>query len=82
MRPAHGHRLPSILALTTLLYLPMPLPAAEDQRERITWDQEEDPSYLLPPEVPKEDDFDRVARCKVVESELGYHMTANAKVNA
>jgi hypothetical protein len=56
-----------------------PLPEVQDQAERVAWDQEEDVDYLLPPEVPKEGDFDRVTRCKVVQSDLGYRMTARDK---
>ena len=55
------------------------LKKAEGQPERLAWDQPEDPNYLLPPEVPKEDDFDHVARCKVVEADLGYRMSVKGK---
>jgi hypothetical protein len=58
------------------------LKKAEAQPERVAWDQPEDPGYLLPPEVPKEGDFDFVGRCKVVESDLGYRLTAKARNRA
>ncbi len=48
----------------------------ENQPERLAWDQPEDPNYLAPPEIPKEGDFDHVARSKVIESDLGYRMVA------
>ena len=55
------------------------LPAIEGQPERVIWEQPEDPGYLIPAEVSKEDDFDRVIRCKIVQSDLGYKATANTK---
>jgi len=55
------------------------LPSITAQPDRVAWDQPEDPHYLLPAEVPKNDDFDHVARCKVVESELGYRLVPTAK---
>ena len=56
-----------------------PLPTVSDQPERVVWQQPEDPGYLLPPEVPKEDDFDRVARCRVIASDLGYRLIGKGK---
>jgi len=53
-----------------------PLARADDQPLRIAWDQPEDPGYLLPPEVPKDDEFARVSRCKVIASGLGYRLEA------
>ena len=51
---------------------PIDLPAsASGAPERVAWDQPEDPAYLLPPEEPKEGDFDHVARCKIVAREAG-----------
>ncbi|HID24805.1 MAG TPA: hypothetical protein EYP14_20730, partial [Planctomycetaceae bacterium] len=49
-----------------------------DRPVHVVWDQPEDPSYLLPPEKPKNDDFDRVIRCRVVECRLGYRVIAQS----
>lgn len=55
------------------------LPPADAGPQRVAWDKPEDPAYLLPPEVPKQGDFDHVARCKVVAARLGYRITARGK---
>ena len=55
------------------------LPELTGQPDHIAWDQPEDPSYLLPLEVPKDDDFDRVVRCQVIESELGYRLVPSGR---
>jgi len=47
-----------------------------DRPIQVVWNQPEDPNYLLPPEKPKDDEFDRVARCRVVECKLGYRVIA------
>ena len=46
----------------------------DDQPLQVAWDKPEDPSYLLPPPVSKDKDFDKLARCKAVESKLGYRL--------
>ena len=46
---------------------------------RIAWDKPEDPNYLHPPELRKEEDFAKVSRCKVIASELGYRLQATGK---
>jgi outer membrane protein assembly factor BamB len=55
------------------------LPRITDQPDRIAWDQPEDPGYLLPEVVSKNADFDTLARCQVVESELGYRLVPTGK---
>jgi hypothetical protein len=56
-----------------------PLRTVVDQPERIDWDQPEDPNYLLPAEISKEDDFDQVTGCKITEADLGYQIRATTK---
>ncbi len=56
-----------------------PLPAVEDRRASIAWNQPEDPSYLVPLPEPKEADFANVQGCRVVASKLGYRLTAQRK---
>ncbi|HID77284.1 MAG TPA: hypothetical protein EYP56_14970, partial [Planctomycetaceae bacterium] len=58
---------------------PEALEPVRDRPRQIVWDMPEDPSYLLPPEEPKEEDFDRVVRCKVVAAKLGYRLTAKSR---
>jgi len=58
---------------------PETLEPVRDRPRQIVWDMPEDPSYLLPPEEPKEEDFDRVVRCKVVAAKLGYRLTAKSR---
>jgi len=41
-------------------------------------DEPDEPDYLLPPEVDKRADFDRVSRCRVVQSKLGYRLKPTA----
>ena len=41
-------------------------------------DEPEEPDYLKPPEVDKSADFDKVIRCQVVESDLGYRLKPKA----
>jgi hypothetical protein len=55
------------------------LPSANDRPVQVDWDQPEDPAYLQPAPVVKDDDFDQVARCRVLESELGYRLEPKAK---
>jgi outer membrane protein assembly factor BamB len=55
------------------------LPELTGQPDRIAWDQPEDPSYLLPVDVPRGGDFDLVTRCQVVESELGYRLVGTGR---
>jgi len=38
-----------------------------------------EPDYLKPPEVDKRKDFTRVARCRVIQSKLGYQLIATGK---
>jgi outer membrane protein assembly factor BamB len=45
-------------------------------------DEPEEPDYLKPPEVDKSADFDRVIRCRVVESDLGYRLRPTAAKQA
>ncbi len=52
------------------------LPTIDDQPLQIRWDEPEDPSYLLPLPEPKNEDFDRVTRCDVFSSDLGYRLRA------
>lgn len=56
-----------------------PLRAADDLPLQIDWDQPEDPNYLLPPLVSKNEDFDRVMHCQVFESDLGYRLKSKNK---
>ncbi len=42
-------------------------------------DEPAEPSYLKPPEVDCSGDFAKIARCKVVESKLGYRVKPTAK---
>ena len=51
----------------------------DDKPIRRIWDEPEDPNYLLPPEVPKEDDFAKVSRCKVIASKLGYRLRSTGR---
>lgn len=41
-------------------------------------DEPEEPDYLKPPEVDRSADFDRVIRCRVVESDLAYRLHPTA----
>ncbi|UCD25146.1 MAG: PQQ-binding-like beta-propeller repeat protein, partial [Gemmatimonadota bacterium] len=50
-----------------------------DSPIRRAWEKKEDPSYLVKPLVRKEGDFAKVARCKVMESELGYRLESTGK---
>jgi hypothetical protein len=56
-----------------------PLPSVGGPPDPVVWDKPEDPRYLLPPEVPKNGDFAHVARCRMIESKLGYRLIATAK---
>ncbi len=56
-----------------------PLKKADGEPVRIAWNQPEDPGYLLPPEVRKEGDFAKVAKCKVVASKMGYRLRGTGK---
>ncbi len=51
------------------------IPMKADERPlRVAWDGPEDANYLLPPPVPKDQDFDTVSQCSVFASELGYRL--------
>ena len=56
-----------------------PLRKVEDKPVRVAWDKPEDPGYLLPPIERKEQDFDKVTRCRVVGSKLGYRLGSTGK---
>ena len=56
-----------------------PLPKINDTPIRDAWDQPEDPNYLLPLAVHKENDFAKVARCQVLACDLGYRVKAAGK---
>ncbi|MBL7038826.1 MAG: PQQ-binding-like beta-propeller repeat protein [Pirellulaceae bacterium] len=56
-----------------------PLPASDDLPVQIDWEQVEDPNYLLPLPVSKDEDFDRVTRCQVFEADLGYRLKPKGK---
>ncbi|MBC8470719.1 MAG: PQQ-binding-like beta-propeller repeat protein [Planctomycetes bacterium] len=56
-----------------------PLRKAGDKPSQVIWDKPEDPGYLLAPEENKEGDFDKVARCQVVSSKLGYRLRSTGK---
>jgi len=43
-----------------------------DEPVQVISDEPAEPGYLKPPEVDKSGDFDRVSRCRVVASKLGY----------
>jgi len=51
----------------------------DDKPVQVIWDKPEDPSYILPPVVNKEADFDKVTRCKVTDSKLGYRLESAGK---
>lgn len=55
------------------------LPSKDDRPAQIIWGEPEDPNYLLPEQVSKNDDFDRVRRCEVVESKLGYQLIPSGR---
>ena len=45
-----------------------------DEPVQVISDEPEEPDYLKPPEVDKSSDFDKVSRCRVVQSKLGYRI--------
>jgi hypothetical protein len=55
------------------------LTTIDGQPDRIAWDEPEDPDYLVPVPVSKDDDFDQLRQCNVVESDLGYRLIPKAK---
>ncbi|MHC4118233.1 MAG: outer membrane protein assembly factor BamB family protein [Planctomycetota bacterium] len=56
-----------------------PLRKIDDRPIRDAWDEPEDPGYLLPPVVHKEGDFEKVARCQVLASDIGYRLKGTGK---
>lgn len=57
----------------------VPLKKVTDAPTHVKWDKPEDPNYLLPLEKLKNSDFQRVQRCDVVESKLGYKLVARGR---
>ena len=55
------------------------LPSQDSKPLQILWDEPEDPDYLQPLPVAKDDDFARVMRCEVYASDLGYRLQAKGK---
>jgi outer membrane protein assembly factor BamB len=49
-------------------------PEGEAEPVQVISDEPAEPDYLNPPEVDKSGDFDKVSRCRVVESKLGYRI--------
>ncbi|NOZ19559.1 MAG: PQQ-binding-like beta-propeller repeat protein [Planctomycetes bacterium] len=54
------------------------LASADDPLQVISKEPEE-PDYLLPPPVPKDEDFAVVKKCKVFDSKLGYRVRAGGR---
>jgi len=55
------------------------LKTVQNRPVTVAWNHAENPSYLLPPEEPKEGDFDSLARAKVVAADLGYRVSPKGK---
>jgi len=58
------------------------LPSADDEPLQVVSTEPPEPDYVLPPPVPKDEDFARVSGGKMFQSKLGYRMRGESRDKA